>query len=74
MLVKLRFEVDGADLGETRSGAVPAVGERVSIEHGLYGRLRFRVVDVEHQYTDSGTRRIATFMPAPVIVRLQAVS
>lgn len=71
MLVMLRFRVDGQDVGETKSGAVPEVGQQVTLEHGLRGRRRYRVVDVNHQYTDSGIRRVDVFAPAPILVDLE---
>lgn len=71
MLAVLHFRVDGKHLGEARGGAVPTAGQAVTIEHGLRGRMRFRVVDVNYQYTDSGARRVETFIPAPVIVDLE---
>ncbi|MFI1194104.1 hypothetical protein ACH4T9_12715 [Micromonospora sp. NPDC020750] len=71
MMVVLHFRIDGNDAGEARCGAVPAVGAAVTIEHGLRGRIRARVVDVNHQFTDSGIRRVDRYNAAPVIVDLE---
>jgi hypothetical protein len=70
MLAVLHFRLDGSHVGETRCGAVPVEGQVVTIEHGMRGRLRTRVVGVNHQFTDSGTRRVEMFVPAPIIVDL----
>lgn len=71
MLVTLHFRLDGQPLGETKAGAVPQPGDRVTLEHGLRGRRRYRVARVDHQYTDTGVRRAEVFMPAPILVDLE---
>lgn len=68
MLVTVHFRLDGQLLGETKTGAVPDIGQRVTLEHGLRGRQIYRVVSVNHQYTDSQLRRVDQFVPAPIIV------
>lgn len=70
-MVVLHFRIDGSQVGEARGGAVPAVGEMVTIEHGLRGRIRGRVTAVNHQFTDTGIRRIDSYAPAPIIVDLE---
>lgn len=72
MLVTLHFKIDGRELGETKGGAVPIQGQGVVLEHALYGRRRYRVVDVDHQYTEVGSRRAEKFLAAPVVVHLRA--
>lgn len=72
MLMTLHFHLDGRELGETKTGAVPNEGQAVVLEHTLRGRRRYRVVDVEHQYTERGAQRVERFIPAPVIVHLRA--
>ncbi|MFG1872052.1 hypothetical protein [Micromonospora arborensis] len=72
MLMTLRFHLDGRELGETKTGAVPNEGQAVVLEHTLRGRRRYRVVDVEHQYTEVGSRRAEKFLAAPVVVHLRA--
>lgn len=71
MLVTLQLKLDGRDLGEVKTGAVPNEGQGVVLEHTLRGRRRYRVVGVEHQYTELGSRRVEKFLPAPVVVHLQ---
>ncbi|WP_173056982.1 hypothetical protein [Phytohabitans houttuyneae] len=61
----------GQPIGETAAGAVPDIGQQVTLEHGLRGRLVYRVVDVVHQYTDTRARRVDLFQPAPVLVDLE---
>lgn len=70
-LVVLHFRIDGALVGETKAGAVPAVGDEVTIEHGIRGRIGGRVTRVNHQYTDSGARRADMYVPAPVVIDLK---
>lgn len=72
MLMTLYFQLDGRELGEAKSGAVPSEGQAVVLEHRLRGRRRYRVVDIEHQYTEVGARRTERFLPAPVVVHLKA--
>jgi hypothetical protein len=73
MLAKITFRVDGLPIGETAAGAVPDIGQQVTLEHGIHGRLRFTVVAVNHQYTDTKARRADLFLPAPVLVDLERV-
>lgn len=72
-MVTLLIRLDGQPLGETRTGAVPAQGAIVTVELNLRGRLQGRVVRINHQFTDSGARRVDVLVPAPVIVDLETV-
>ncbi|MGC4886595.1 hypothetical protein [Micromonospora sp. DT227] len=72
MLMTLNFVSDGREVGSTKYGTVPAEGQAVVLEHSLWGRRRYRVVDVEHQFTERHSTRAERFLPAPVIVHLKA--
>ncbi|MFB6392656.1 hypothetical protein [Polymorphospora lycopeni] len=72
-MVTLLIRLDGQPVGETRTGAVPARGDIVTVEDNLRGRLRGTVVRVNHQFTDSGARRVDVFVPAAIIVDLETV-
>lgn len=70
-LIKVQFRVDGADLVETTTGAVPRVGETVAIELVLDRCRYYRVLAVTHRYADTGARRVASVRPAPIEIDLE---
>lgn len=70
MLAKIQFRLNGADLADTSTGAVPHVGDAVDIEHAIDGQRRYRVTQVIHRYTETSVRRVGAVVPAPIIVEL----
>jgi hypothetical protein len=69
-LIHIQFRVNGRDLVETTTSAVPRVGETVVLELVLDGRHTYQVTAVTHWYADSGARRVASVRPAPIIIDL----
>lgn len=61
------------DLAQTTVGVIPAEGQIVALDSALHGRRRYRVVEVTHQYTDTGVRQVDVYTPAPVLVDLERV-
>lgn len=70
MHAKITFRAQGRLIAETAAAVVPSVGDAVTLD-GVRGRRRYRVTDVNHQYTDTRARTADSFIPAPVIVDIE---
>lgn len=58
------------DLAQTTAGVVPDVGQMVTLESPLYGRRRYRVVAVTHQYVETA-RQVNAYKPGQVLVDME---